>query len=203
VLEYAFLTFGSLFAIVDPFAAIPTFLAMTGGDTPEQRRRMARTACVTCAGVMSAFALLGPAIFRMFGITLAAFQVAGGLVLLLSALDMLRAQKSALKETPEEIAEGMSKDDIAITPLAVPLLAGPGAITTSIVLAGRATTLPRKAVFFALIALVALISYWTLTIAAESAKRLSSTILNIITRLMGLLLAAIGVQFILSALKIG
>lgn len=203
MLEYAFLTFGSLFAIVDPFAAIPTFLAMTGGDTPEQRRRMARTACVTCAGVMSAFALLGPAIFRMFGITLAAFQVAGGLVLLLSALDMLRAQKSALKETPEEIAEGMSKDDIAITPLAVPLLAGPGAITTSIVLAGRATTLPRKAVFFALIALVALISYWTLTIAAESAKRLSSTILNIITRLMGLLLAAIGVQFILSALKIG
>lgn len=203
MLEYAFLTFGSLFAIVDPFAAIPTFLAMTSNDTTEQRRRMARTACVTCAGVMAAFALLGPAIFRMFGITLPAFQVAGGLVLLLSALDMLRAQKSPLKETPEEIAEGMSKDDIAITPLAVPLLAGPGAITTSIVLAGRATTLPHKLVFFTLIALVALLSYWTLTIAAESVKRLSSTIINIITRLMGLLLAAIGVQFILSALKIG
>lgn len=203
MLEYAFLTFGSLFAIVDPFAAIPTFLAMTASDTPGQRRRMARTACVTCAGVMSAFALLGPTIFHLFGITLPAFQVAGGLVLLLSALDMLRAQKSPLKETPEEVAEGMSKDDIAITPLAVPLLAGPGAITTSIVLAGRATTLSHKIVFFTLIALVALISYWTLTVAAESAKRLSSTILNIITRLMGLLLAAIGVQFILSALKIG
>ncbi|MBI3563962.1 MAG: NAAT family transporter [Elusimicrobia bacterium] len=203
MLEYAFLTFGSLFAIVDPFAAIPTFLAMTANDTAEQRRRMARTACITCAGVMGAFALLGPAIFKMFGITLPAFQVAGGLVLLLSALDMLRAQKSPLKETPEEVAEGMSKDDIAITPLAVPLLAGPGAITTSIVLAGRATTLPHKVVFFTLIALVALLSYWTLTVAAESAKRLSSTILNIITRLMGLLLAAIGVQFILSALKIG
>lgn len=203
MVEYAFLTFGSLFAIVDPFAAIPTFLAMTTRDTAEQRRRMARTACITCAGVMAAFAFLGPAIFRLFGITLPAFQIAGGLVLLLSALDMIRAQKSAMRETPEEFAEGMSKDDIAITPLAVPLLAGPGAITTSMVLAGRASGTSQKMIFYVLIALVAVISYWVLTLAAESAKKLSPTILNIITRLMGLLLAAIGVQLILSALKIG
>ena len=203
MMEYAFLTFGSLFAIVDPFAAVPTFLAMTARDTAEQRRRVARTACITCAGVMGAFAALGPAIFKLFGITLPAFQIAGGLVLLLSSLDMIRAQKSPMRETPEEFAEGMSKDDIAITPLAVPLLAGPGAITTSIVLAGRASNLPQKAIFYALIALVAFISYWTLTLAADSAKKLSPTILNIITRLMGLLLAAIGVQLILSALKLG
>ncbi len=202
-MEYAFLTFGSLFAIVDPFAAVPTFLALTAHDTVEQRRLMARTACITCAGVMSAFALLGPAIFRLFGITLPAFQIAGGLVLLLSSLDMIRAQKSPMRETPEEFAEGMSKDDIAITPLAVPLLAGPGAITTSIVLAGRAANLPQKAIFYVLIALVAMISYWVLTLAAASAEKLSPTILNIITRLMGLLLAAIGVQLILSALKLG
>jgi multiple antibiotic resistance protein len=202
-MEYAFLTFGSLFAIVDPFAAIAPFLAMTSRDTPQQRRRIARTACVTAAGVMAAFAALGPAIFHLFGITLPAFQVAGGLVLLLSALDMLRAQKSALKETPEEAAEAMSKDDIAITPLAIPLLAGPGAITTSIVLAGRAATIFQKATFFVLIALVCFVSYWTLVLASDSAKKLSPTLLNIVTRLMGLLLAAIGVQFILSALKIG
>lgn len=203
MIEYAFLTFGSLFAIVDPFAAVPTFLAMTARDTAVQRRRMARTACITCAGVMAAFAALGPSIFKLFGITLPAFQIAGGLVLLLSSLDMIRAQKSPMRETPEEFAEGMSKDDIAITPLAVPLLAGPGAITTSIVLAGRAANLPQKAIFYVLIAFVALLSYWTLTIAADSAKKFSPTILNIITRLMGLLLAAIGVQLILSALKLG
>ena len=203
MMEYAFLTFGSLFAIVDPFAAVPTFLALTARDSSEQRHRMARTACITCGGVMATFALLGPAIFKLFGITLAAFQIAGGLVLLLSSLDMIRAQKSPMKETPEEFAEGMSKDDIAITPLAVPLLAGPGAITTSIVLAGRASNLEQKAIFYVLIALVALISYWVLTLAADSAKKLSPTILNIITRLMGLLLAAIGVQLILSALKLG
>jgi multiple antibiotic resistance protein len=203
VLEYAFLTFGSLFAIVDPFAVVPTFLAMTMRDTAEQRRRMARTACLTCAAVMAFFAAAGPAIFKLFGITLPAFQVAGGLVLLLSALDMLRAQKSPLKETPEEAAEGMGKDDIAITPLAVPMLAGPGAITTSIVLASKAQGIPQKATFYGLIALVALISYFVLTIAADGAKRLSPTLLNIVTRLMGLLLAAIGVQFILTALKLG
>jgi multiple antibiotic resistance protein len=203
VLEYAFLTFGSLFAIVDPFAAIAPFLAMTARDTPQQRRRMARTACVTAAAVMAAFALLGPAIFRLFGITLPAFQVAGGLVLLLSALDMLRAQKSPLKETPEELAEGMSKDDVAITPLAIPLLAGPGAITTSIVMAGRAATFLQKGIFFILIGMVLFLSYWILVLASDSAKKLSPTLLNIMTRLMGLLLAAIGVQFILSALKIG
>lgn len=203
MLEYAFLTFGSLFAIVDPFAAIPTFLAMTEKDTPSQRRRMARTACLTCGGVMMAFAVLGPSIFKLFGITLAAFQLAGGLVLLLSALDMLRAQKSALRETPEEMEEGRGKDDIAITPLAVPMLAGPGAITTSIVLASKADTLAHKGIFFFCIAAVAMISYYTLTLAADGASRISSTLMNIITRLMGLLLAAIGVQFILSALKIG
>ncbi|MEK7388718.1 MAG: NAAT family transporter [Elusimicrobiota bacterium] len=201
--EYAFLTFGSLFAIVDPFAAIPTFLAITANDTAEQRRRMAKTACITCAGVMALFAFMGPFVFQLFGITLAAFQIAGGLVLLLSSLDMIRAQKSPMRETPEEVAEGMSKDDIAITPLAVPLLAGPGAITTSIVLAGRAASVPQKIVFYVLIGLVALSSYWVLTLAADSAKKLSPTLLNIITRLMGLLLAAIGVQLILSALKIG
>ena len=203
MLNYALLTFGSLFAIVDPFAAVPTFLAMTARDSAESRRRMARTACVTCAGVMAIFALLGPLIFKVFGITLPAFQIAGGLVLLLSSLDMIRAKKSAMRETPEELEEAMHKDDIAITPLAVPLLAGPGAITTSIVLAGRAQGVEQGLIFYACIAAVAVISYFVLTIAADGAKKLSPTILNIITRLMGLLLAAIGVQLILSALKLG
>ena len=133
--EYALLTFGSLFAIVDPFAAIPAFLAMTSHDTVEQRRRMARTAAFVSGGVMALFAALGQAIFKLFGITLPAFQIAGGLIMLLSALDMLRAKRSPLKETEEEKAEGMDKPDIAVTPLAIPMLSGPGAITTSIVLA--------------------------------------------------------------------
>ena len=202
MLEYALLTFGSIFAIVDPFAAVPTFLAMTARDTFEQRRRMARTACTVCWLVMSLFAALGPAIFRLFGITLPAFQIAGGLVLLLSALDMVRARKSPLKETPEETEEGMSKEDIAITPLAIPMLAGPGAITTSIVLAGRAGSWEHQVIFYTLIGAVSYLTYLILTMAARGARSFPHTILNIITRLMGLLLAAIGVQFIMTALKI-
>jgi multiple antibiotic resistance protein len=201
MMHYAFLTFGSLFAIVDPFAAIPAFLALTGRDTVEQKRRMAKTACLVAWLVLTMFAALGPSIFGFLGITLPAFQIAGGLVLLLSSLDMLRAKHSALKETEEEMQEGMSKEDIAITPLAVPMLSGPGAITTAIVLSGQADDWPRRAIFYLSIAAVASLTYLTLTIAATGAKRLSSTMLNIITRLMGLLLAAVGVQFILNAIS--
>lgn len=203
MLEYALLTFGSIFAIVDPFAAVPTFLAMTARDTSAQREKMARTACTVCWLVMSIFAATGPFIFKMLGITLPAFQVAGGLVLLLSALDMLRAKKSGMKETPEEAEEGMEKENIAITPLAIPMLSGPGAITTAIVLSGHATDWPRRVIFYLVLGVVSLLTYFILTLAARSARALPATMLNIITRLMGLLLAAIGVQFIMHALKLG
>lgn len=203
MLEYALLTFTSLFAIVDPFAAVPAFLAMTADDSELQRRRMARTASIVCGAVMMTFAVLGPSIFRLFGITLPAFQIAGGLIMLLSALDMLRAKRSALQETEAETTEGMGKDDIAVTPLAIPMLAGPGAITTAIVLAGHANDWGKRAIFYGSIALVAGLTCVILTLAASGAKRVSPTVINIITRLMGLLLAAIGVQFILTALKMG
>jgi multiple antibiotic resistance protein len=201
MVHYAFLTFGSLFAIIDPFAAVPAFLALTARDTVEQKRRMAKTACFVCWLVMTVFATLGPIIFEFLGITLPAFQIAGGLVLLLSSLDMLRAKRSSLKETQEEMQEGLSKEDIAITPLAVPMLSGPGAITTAIVLASQTPNLAHRAIFYAALAAAAFATYIILTVSATGAHKLSGTVLNIITRLMGLLLAAVGVQFILNAFK--
>src|SRR5262245_46244238 len=119
--EYALLTFTSLFSIVDPFAAVPAFLAMTARDSVAQRRRMAAVASLTCAFVLAFFAGFGSWIFRLFGITIASFQIAGRLILLLASLDMLRAKRSALKETQEETAAGAGKDDIAVTPLAIPM----------------------------------------------------------------------------------
>lgn len=202
MIEYAALTFASLFAIVDPFAAIPVFLAVTAGSSLDERRRVARVACLTATAVIAGFALAGPLVFRLFGVTLAAFQIAGGLVLLLAAFDMLRARRSPLTETPEEVAEGMRKQDIAITPLAVPLLGGPGAITTAMVLAGRAQSPVDYAVFVGAVVAVGLACFAVLAIGASGAHRLSPTVLNVVTRLMGLLLAAIGVQFILSALRL-
>ncbi len=200
--EYALLTFTSLFAIVDPFAALPAFIAMTPRDTVGQRRRMAAVACLTCALVLAFFAAFGSAIFKLFGITISAFQIAGGLVLLLSSLDMLRAKRSALNQTQEEMEAGVNKDDVAITPLAIPMLSGPGAITTSIVLFHHAHGFEQKTLFFACIAAVSACTYAILFLGASGPRQISPIAMNIVTRLMGLLLAALGVQFILSALKL-
>src|SRR6266699_1258866 len=106
-------------------------IAMTPYDTPEQRTRMAALACCVMAGVLIVFAAAGQLIFKYLGITMPAFQIAASIVLLLVALDMLRAQRSRMHETREETAAGAVKTDIAVTPLAIPMLAGPGAISTA------------------------------------------------------------------------
>src|SRR3989454_4162731 len=136
--EYILLAVSSLFVIVDPIATVPAFLAMTPNDTPEQRIRMARLACLVMTGILLMFALTGRMIFKFLGITIPAFQMAGSIILLLIALDMLRAQRSRVQETREETEAGTAKVDIAVTPLAIPMLAGPGAISTVILLNEKA-----------------------------------------------------------------
>src|SRR6059036_229299 len=149
--EYVLLAASSLFVIVDPLATVPAFLAMTPTDSPEQRIRMARLACCVMAGVLIVFAAAGQLIFKFLGITMPAFQIAASIVLLVVALDMLRAQRSRVQETSEETTAGAEKADIAITPLAVPMLAGPGAISTAIVLQSRADGLGQHVVLYACI----------------------------------------------------
>src|SRR5438552_14678026 len=136
--EYALLAASSLFVIVNPIGTVPAFLAMTPTDTNLRRNQMAKLACGVMAGVLLVFAVAGTWIFKLFGITLATFEMAGSVVLLLIALDMLRAQRSPVQETEEEKTAGTAKEDIAITPLAVPMLAGPGAIPTAILLLSQA-----------------------------------------------------------------
>jgi multiple antibiotic resistance protein len=201
LLEYAILAFSSLFVIVDPIATVPAFLAMTARDTIAQRLRMARVACLVAIGILTGFALVGQWLFSLLGITLPAVQVAGALVLLLVALDMLRAQRSPVQETAEETAAGSTMEDIAITPLAVPMLAGPAAISTVILLEGQAPTWAHRGVLLACVASVGLASYITLALGASGAKWMSPLAEKIITRLMGLLLAALAVQFLFNGLK--
>jgi multiple antibiotic resistance protein len=199
--EYALFAFSSLFVIVDPVAAVPAFVAMTSRDTVAQRLRMARVACLVMVGLLTGFALVGQSLLHLLGITLPAIQVAGALVLLLVALDMLRAQRSAVQETAEETAAGSRKEDIAITPLAVPMLAGPAAISTVILLEAQATTWVHRGMLLACLVLVGLASYIIFALGATGAKWLSPIADRIITRLMGLLLAALAVQFIINGLK--
>lgn len=201
LVAYWLLAVSSLFVIVDPIATVPAFLAMTPDDAPKDRVRMARLACLVSAGVLAAFSLAGKWIFRFFGITTPAFQMAGSIVLLLVALDMLRAQRSRVQETQEETDAGIAKEDIAITPLAVPMLAGPGAISTVILLNSKAVGLVQHVALLAAILIVCSLTYAILALSAHGAKWLNPILLRLTTRLMGLFLVAIAMQFLVNALK--
>jgi len=191
----------AVFFVVDPFAAVPMFLAMTREDPPHKRRSMALRASIAMFLILTTFSLLGAAIFRALGISIGAFKAAGGLLLLLMALDMLRTQPSPTRITQGEVDEGTAKEDIAIVPLAMPLLAGPGAIATVIVLMGRARSDSGEwwhvAVVLGAILVTAVASYLVLRGASYIDKLLGQTGMSILSRVAGLLLAAIAIQFVL------
>jgi len=199
--EYILLATGSLFVIVDPLATAPAFLAMTPTDTPEQRLRTAKVACCTLAAVLAIFAMAGTVIFKIFGITMPAFQIAASIVLLIIALDMLRVQRSRVQETREEKQAGTEKNDIAVTPLAIPMLAGPGAISTTLLLQNDARTIPQHVALYLCIVAVAAATYLIFRLAIRGARWLNPIAMSIAIRIMGLLLAAIAVQFMLDAIK--
>jgi len=196
------LIFTSVFFIVDPFAVIPTFLAMTARDTPPQRRVLARRGAWTCAITLILFALDGSLIFKLFGITIGAFKIAGGVLIGLNALDMVQARRSQQRETAVETAEGIQKDDIGIMPLGVPMLAGPGAISTVMVLALGAKSVAATVTIYVSIVMTAVLTYFVLSTASVVEKRLGQTGMRILTRLMGLVLCAIAIQFIIDGIKL-
>jgi multiple antibiotic resistance protein len=199
--EYALLAVTSLFVIVDPISIIPVFLGMTPHDSPSDRIQTARLACCVMVGVLVGFSLLGKWLFGVLGITLPAFQIAGSIILLLVALDMLQARRSRVQQTPGESAEGAEKEDIAVTPLAVPLLAGPGAISTVLLLHNTAKNVPEQIALLVCICAVAFVTYLLLRFSASGAPWLKPIALRITTRLMGLLLAAVACQFMIDALR--
>lgn len=198
---YFLLALSSLFVIVDPIATVPAFIAMTPRETVKTRLRTARLACLVAAGVLILFIVGGHWLLRLLGVTLGAFQVAGSLLLLSIALDMLHAKRSTAQETPEETEAGASKDDIAITPLGVPMLAGPGAISTSLILLNQAQNWRQRGALLVSICLVFVASYFIFKISAKGAQWLSPLAIKLLTRLMGLLLAAVAVQFAINGLK--
>jgi multiple antibiotic resistance protein len=201
-LQFAVVTFTAVFFVVDPFAALPIFIAITAGDTPEQRKATAGRAALATWLVLSVFGLAGGLIFRILGISLGAFEIAGGLMLLIMALDMMRATPSRTRSTQEEQAESVEKEDVAIIPLAIPMLAGPGAIATVMVLMKRAEwRLVPTLTVLAVVTLTALLAYVILRAAARAQRLFSRTTLHVFERVMGLLLAAVAVEFIAAGLR--
>ena len=202
LVRFSVLALSSIFFLVDPFAAIPSVLAITEGAELKRRKRMARKAALTCFIVLTSFALGGQLIFRMFGITLPAFEVAGGLILLLIGLDMLEAKRSPTQEALGDTEEAAAKEDAGIVPLGIPMLAGPGAISSVMVLVGQVPVLWHweMGAVLASIALTSLASYWVLAGAMRVRRVLGETGIRILVRIMGLLLVALAMQFFVNGL---
>ena len=199
--RFSVLALSSIFFLVDPFAALPTFLAVTAGADAGRRRKMAWKASVTALVVLSAFAIAGRYIFRMFGITLPAFEIAGGVILLLIGLDMLEAKRSPTQESTEETTEAALKEDAGIVPLGIPMLAGPGSITSVMVLVGQAQGEWQKmAAILVSILITAAICYLVLGNSDRVARGLGETGVRILVRIMGLLLVALAVQYFVNGM---
>ena len=202
LVRFSVLALSSIFFLVDPFAAIPSFLAITAGVSTERRKRMARKGALTCFIFLTSFAVGGQLIFRMFGITLPAFEVAGGLILLLIGLDMLEAKRSPTQEALGDTEEAAGKEDAGIVPLGIPMLAGPGAISSVMVLVGQVPTLWHweMGAILGSITLTSLVTYWVLAGAERVRQVMGETGIRILVRIMGLLLVALAMQFFVNGL---
>ncbi len=202
LVRFSVLALSSIFFLVDPFAAIPSFLAITESADAARRKRMARKGALTCFIVLTSFAVGGQLIFRLFGITLPAFEIAGGMILLLIGLDMLQAKRSATQEAHGDTEEATAKEDAGIVPLGIPMLAGPGAISSVMVLVGQAPSILhwQMGAILGSIAVTSLVSYWVLAGAGSVRRVMGETGIRVLVRVMGLLLVALAMQYFVNGL---
>lgn len=191
----------ALFTILDPLGAIPLYLMMSQGQSHIERRRQLWRTVIAVSLILIAASLAGNEILAFFGIDIHVFKTAGGIVLLLIALNMLQAKEPLIKTTPKEQNEAIAKEDISVVPLAIPLLAGPGAISTVIIFSSTMETIEAKAVFIGIVIAEAVTLYPIFMLAKWLGEQIGTTGINIAVRIMGLILAAIAVKFILEGIK--
>jgi multiple antibiotic resistance protein len=201
LVEYAKI-FIALMVIVNPVSAVPIFVSMTAKNSVTERRYIARMASISVGVVLIMSALIGQPILVLFGITIASFKVGGSILILLMAISMMHALPSRESQTPEEAKEAAIKENIAVVPLAIPLLSGPGAISTTIIYATEHSSPAHLGAIIVCCLLVALTTWLALSIATPASKWLGETGVNIATRLMGLLLAAVAVEIFTSGLVV-
>jgi multiple antibiotic resistance protein len=189
-----------LIAVVGPVSTVPLFLNFTE-NVQSQRKRIARTAAFAVACILTISALAGSQILFLFNISLDGFRVAGGLLLLTIAFQMLEARTPRVKNTPEENQEAIDSTSVGVVPLALPLLAGPGAISTVILFSQQTDSVVHKSVLIVICWIVALTVWVSFHLAPQISKHLSQTSMNITARVMGLILAAMAVEFIVGGLR--
>lgn len=198
--EYAKILIG-LIAIINPIGAIPMCVSLTGDATPAERRQLARTVALSVALILFAALLLGERLLDFFSISIDSFRVGGGILVLLMAIAMLHARQSGVRQTDEEADESANRASVAVVPLAMPLLAGPGAISTVILYAHRGQGISHYAIIGVDILLVSALLWLLLALVPLVSRHITQTGINIFTRVMGLILAAIAVEFLANGLK--
>lgn len=190
----------ALFVIVNPIGAIPLFITFTREQSPSERLVTAKQTAIAVAVVLVVTLFIGEPLLHFFGIGLPSFRVGGGILILLMAISMLHARQGGARNTLQEVVEAEDKENVAVVPLAIPMLAGPGAISTTIIYAHRVNTVWGYVVLLGIVLLVAFGVMAALRLADPISQRLGRTGINIATRIMGLILAAISIEFIAGGL---
>lgn len=193
--------FIGLVAILNPIGVIPVFINLTGNQTSKERAETAFVAGVSVGAVLLISLVAGEFILNLFGISIASFRVGGGILILLMAISMMQATMSPARQTPEEARDAVLKESVAVVPLAIPLLAGPGAISTMILYANRSASFWHDVILGIGVVVVAALVWLMFRLAEPLAARLGRTGINVVTRIMGLIMAAIGVEFMANGLK--
>ncbi len=201
-MELAFLitAFTALFVVIDPIGLAPVFAALTQGMSPAERRKIAARACAVATGILLVFALLGEAVLEFLGISMPAFRIAGGILLFLTALDMLFERRQSRRQSQGDTPDEDVVQDPSVFPIAIPLIAGPGAIATIILLVGEAATTLDAVLVVAIMLITVGLVFGLFLVAGYLERLLGKVGINVVTRLLGMLLAALSVQFVLDGL---
>lgn len=199
VLPFALLCFTSFFSLMNPLGVMPVFMTLTAELNEQQRRRTARKALIVSFITVCVFAYAGQLLFAFFNITVDSFRIVGGIIFLIMGMDMLQARLSRVKVDDDDVKSYV--EDISVTPLAIPMICGPGALTNAIVLMDDAVSFNQELALFGAVFIVLFISYWVLFFAGAIIKLLGETGIKVMMRLMGLIIMVIAVEFIVAGVK--
>ena len=198
--SFILLTFSSLFTLINPIGITPILLSMTEDESDSEYRVIIKKGIITAYIILTIFAIMGDLIFKLYGITIYAFMIAGGILFLRNSFDMIDSKISRESSTPLETKEAIQKEDISITPIGIPLIAGPGAITSIMILSSQTSSYVDKCIVHINILITLIITYIILLLGKKISKKIGTTGIRIIQRIMGLILLVISIQFIINGI---
>ena len=201
-IKFFIISFSTLFTLINPIGITPIVLSLTENFNSKKYLKTIKTSILLAGIILFTFAIMGKVIFSFYGITVYAFKIAGGILFLRIGINMLEAKISRTKSTPKESQEAIDNNDIALTPIGIPIIAGPGAITSVMILAAETNTITHKIIFYMNIVITLLITLIILVLAKAISKKLGTTGLRVIERIMGMILMVVAIQYIIDGLDV-